>query len=369
MKKRIIKYSVGLSIILMFFVCFECIGYAQKEEKVRLAVLDFTLTGQAIEDFPDLHKIVQEWLTSFLVESSAFEIVERQDLEKVLQEQSLGQTGLLNNETTAQVGEILGVNILITGKLISFEDTLEVNVRLLDAANGSIIGVANVSTEDSDELKSKIEELAEIIRGKLSVPRTPGEVKLHERFDDDKLREDRWEAGYDADFKKSDKKKTILNVQDGVLRITGKYRKREENRIFWIHPNSAEGYHSFEAKIRIRELTGAVSICIGATWKNGDDNDEEESWTAICPYWEEDGGDISIGINEDSSDFEYDIQTNQWYTVRIDYIDMQFLYHWNGQLMKRFTLDSFAEDLGLNLVFAVEETRSVVIEVEEIILR
>ena len=114
---------------------------AQEAETLRLAVIGFDKTGEEI-DPPDLDKIVNEWLTAFLVNTKAFEIVERQELEKILQEQSLGQMGVLDPESAAQAGKVLGVNILVTGTLMRFGDTLEVTTRLIDVTNGTITGVA-----------------------------------------------------------------------------------------------------------------------------------------------------------------------------------------------------------------------------------
>jgi TolB-like protein len=352
----------------LFFACFESIGYAQQKGKVRLAVLDFTLTGQAAKDSPDLHTIVQEWLISFLVETRAFEVVERQELEKVLQEQSLGQTGILNEETAAQAGEILGVNVLITGKLISFEDTLEVNVRMIDAANGSILGVANVSTEDEDELRAKVKDLAEIIQRKLSVPRSLGEIKIHETFDGDKLDQKRWFIEFSDEFNSADKKKTNVTIENGVLRVTGKFRKNAEYRNLWLAPNSAQPYYSFEAKVRVREIKGDIAICVGALW------DEEESWAGICPYWEEEYTDIDVGIEEkdredDTSTVDLELQTNIWYTMRVDYINGQFHYYWDGELLKQDPPSRLPEVLEWNLDFYMDDTKSVIAEIDEISLR
>lgn len=370
MRRRESRYIVGLFIIFVFLVWFEGIASAQEEEKVRLALIDFSMTGQGIKELVDLDKIVHQWLTTFLVETRAFEIVERQELEKVLQEQSLGQTGILNSESAAQVGAILGVNILITGTLISFEDTLETTVRMIDTTNGSIVGTASVVTEDKDELRSDVKRLAEMIRKKLSIPRVLADIKIHETFDEEELSEERWYVGYEDGFKKSDKKQTKLVVQDGVLKIRGKYRKDHESRIFWLVPSLAEAYHSFEAKIRLSEITGNVAICVGATWYG---DDEEENWTGICPYWEEDYGDVDIAIEEegeeDSSTVKSEIETDQWYTVRIDFIDMQFSYYWNDELIKRITPKMFVENVELDITFVIDETRSVVIEIDEIILR
>ncbi len=354
-------------VVVTVLFSFEQAGYAEEEKKLRLAVIGFSIKGQEL-NVPDLDTIIQEWLTTFLVQSGSFEVVERQELEKVLQEQSLGQTGILNAESASQVGQILGVNILITGTLIYFEDTFEINARLIDSTNGSISGVASVSTNDEDELRSKIKELAETIRRKLSKPPTIPDVKVYEPFDGEELNLDLWELGFDDRFKKTDKKKTTFALNNGVLSIQGKYKKNAESRIAWLAASSGETYYSIEAKIRVREVKGGVSVCLGANW-------DDENWSAICAYFAEDNGDIEV-ILEDTekheTTFDFNVRVDQWYVVRLAYQEGRFQYYWNDKLIKSIAPASpisGLEDLNLDIGFAMEETKSMHIEVDEILLR
>jgi TolB-like protein len=55
----------------------------------------------------------------------------------------------------------LGVNFLLTGTLIKFQETFEVTARLIDPNNGAIIGAESVTTDDPDELRDKVETLVQ----------------------------------------------------------------------------------------------------------------------------------------------------------------------------------------------------------------
>lgn len=340
---------------------------AQEKEKIRLAIIDFTKESQN-PDHKNLEKIVPEWLTTFLVETQAFEVIERRELQKVLQEQNLGQTGIIEAESAAQVGEILGVNILITGTVISVGDTLEVTTRLVDAKNGAIIGAASVSVDDVDELRDQVKELAGIIKKKLFEKSVPEDVKVIDTFDEDEFNTDRWKFDF-AEEVAADKENTELSQEDDVLRITGAYQGEDENRFAWLAPNSYGPYQSIEAKIQVHEVKGAVAVCLGADW-------DEERWTGICLYFEEDGyGDVTISTEdagETEEEFDLDIQLNQWYVMRLEYKEAQFHYYWNSQLIKSITpktpVDSL-EELEWYLGLPLEETKIMTIEVDEIILR
>jgi hypothetical protein len=54
----------------------------------------------------------QEWATT-----NVFDIVERTQLEQVMQEQKLGMSGLVDDSQAAQLGKVLGVDAIITGSV------------------------------------------------------------------------------------------------------------------------------------------------------------------------------------------------------------------------------------------------------------
>ncbi|MBI5201242.1 MAG: VWA domain-containing protein [Elusimicrobia bacterium] len=103
----------------------------------KIAVLSFPYTdGTSAQG----SKIVQERLTTFLAEGGAVQVVERQLLEKILDEKKLAQTGILDPKTSAELGRVLGVNVLVTGTLndLSGGET-EVNARAIETDSGRIL--------------------------------------------------------------------------------------------------------------------------------------------------------------------------------------------------------------------------------------
>ncbi len=87
--------------------------------------------------------ILAERLVNRLAGEAGIQVVERTHLEKVLEEQKLGQSGALNQEEAKEVGRILGVDALVTGTYLPLsDDRLEVHMRLIDAESARILGVA-----------------------------------------------------------------------------------------------------------------------------------------------------------------------------------------------------------------------------------
>ena len=83
--------------------------------KKRIAVFDFEnvshLGGEKLgSGFSDM-------LITQLSRSGRFILLERSRLEQILQEQAIGQSGLISEESAAQVGQLLGVEAIITGKI------------------------------------------------------------------------------------------------------------------------------------------------------------------------------------------------------------------------------------------------------------
>jgi curli biogenesis system outer membrane secretion channel CsgG len=59
-------------------------------------------------------------LITELVKSGKFIVVERDKMDKLLEEQKLGQSGAINPATAARVGKILGLNAIVTGSISQF---------------------------------------------------------------------------------------------------------------------------------------------------------------------------------------------------------------------------------------------------------
>lgn len=93
--------------------------------KKRLAVIRFE--NKVRTPIPDqswnIGEGLTEMLTTELIKTGRFVVVERAALSEIVKEQELGQTGLVRKETAARVGEVLGAQLLITGAVTEFEAT------------------------------------------------------------------------------------------------------------------------------------------------------------------------------------------------------------------------------------------------------
>jgi curli biogenesis system outer membrane secretion channel CsgG len=148
-------------------------AFAQK--KTRVAVFDFEdktdhawhwWTGQPVG-----HGMA-DMLVTALVKSGRYRVMERAEMEKLLQEQSLGMSGITTPESAAKAAKVLGVEIAIIGAVTEFgykkqstggalkkigiggsvskqSATVGVDVRLVNVSSSEILAAENVRKEKS----------------------------------------------------------------------------------------------------------------------------------------------------------------------------------------------------------------------------
>jgi hypothetical protein len=111
-----------------------------------VAVLPFTERGTGPTLFGEY---VAEKLMVALNATGRVELVERSRLETVYQEQKLGATGLIDDETAASIGNIAGAQAAVVGVLTNFEDCWELTARMLGTSNARVLTMAEArfSTE------------------------------------------------------------------------------------------------------------------------------------------------------------------------------------------------------------------------------
>lgn len=113
---------------------------------------------------------VADMLTTTLVKSGKYVVVERQEITQVLDEQKLGQTGLVTPQSAAEMGKLLGVELAIMGAVTEFGHTrggtggrirgigvgvkkqtatVAVDVRFVNTTTGEILAAESVRKEES----------------------------------------------------------------------------------------------------------------------------------------------------------------------------------------------------------------------------
>ncbi len=111
-----------------------------EDPKATVAVLNFSYTdGRNSQD----GLVISERLATQLVKSKKIAVVERKELDKVLQELKLAQTGLISANSTAAIGKMLGADFVLLGSLTEMPNNqLSLSARIVSTASGTVISAA-----------------------------------------------------------------------------------------------------------------------------------------------------------------------------------------------------------------------------------
>lgn len=114
-------------------------------------------------------------------------LVDRENLNKVIEEQQLALSGLLDESTTAQAGELLGARYLMTGSLVFTGQITTFSTRITDVESGAILASA-VSTGAIEEVFTLQEQAIEELITQWDIPLSRREWELLARRDNLSLR-------------------------------------------------------------------------------------------------------------------------------------------------------------------------------------
>ena len=111
-------------------------------------------------------------LAAFLAKSDRLVVVERAALDKILKEQRLGLTGLVDPKTKAKVGRLLGAKYIRSGGLTVVDGKLHINAHLFEVETTQVALKAvgrDGKVVATDRQTSVMVDLVEQIAGKAAL--------------------------------------------------------------------------------------------------------------------------------------------------------------------------------------------------------
>jgi len=162
-----------LTIMIMGVLVLMLVMPVQAQLKKRVAVFSFenkSKGGYYWWDGRGPGDGMADMLTTDLVKSGKYVVIERSEIDKILQEQRMGQSGLVTPESAAEVGKLLGVELAIVGAVTEFgmakgntgvrvkgiglgvksqKATVAIDVRMINTSTGEILAAENVRKEST----------------------------------------------------------------------------------------------------------------------------------------------------------------------------------------------------------------------------
>ncbi|MFH1562994.1 MAG: FlgO family outer membrane protein [Nitrospirota bacterium] len=111
-----------------------------EKKKVTIAVVEFTDLNGNVNEFS---RYLAEELITRLFQTGKFKVIERQQLDKVIEEQKLSLTGVIDPDSAKKLGLILGIEAIVTGSMADLQDSVKLNARVIGTENADVLSVAS----------------------------------------------------------------------------------------------------------------------------------------------------------------------------------------------------------------------------------
>lgn len=149
--------STRLAVIaVVFVVAFSVVtpSFVVAQDKVRVAVMNFDNNSTRGYWGDRLGAAAADELATQLVRSGRFTVIERREIDSVLAEQDFGASGRVSASTAADIGKVIGAQLMVTGSITQFSvETKRVGIGGIGGSYTeaeSIVDVRVVNTVTSE---------------------------------------------------------------------------------------------------------------------------------------------------------------------------------------------------------------------------
>jgi len=150
-------------IVFLFILLGFNITMAFTQDKISIAVLDLDSEGLSNSEA----RIISARLRTDLFNTNKFLVLERDKMDKILQEQGFQLSGCTSNDCVVEVGKLTGVEQIVAGNIGLIGKLYTLTIRLIDVESGHILNTATEDCECSIEtvLTKSVRNVAKILSG------------------------------------------------------------------------------------------------------------------------------------------------------------------------------------------------------------
>ncbi|MBN2411254.1 hypothetical protein JXQ31_06135 [candidate division KSB1 bacterium] len=157
-----------LLLITTLILCTAIVGsvFSQTSGKRTIAILYFENNSLAKKaEMDPLSKGLADMLITEFSKIEQFQVVERSQLQQLIQEMSLGQSGMIDGSTAQQVGNLLGAKNLLLGSFMHmFDGQIRIDVRIVEVETGLTIKAEEETGKPKDLYKLVTRLVAKVIK-------------------------------------------------------------------------------------------------------------------------------------------------------------------------------------------------------------
>ena len=175
------KKAVGWICLILFFVLsmssWSHAGSKDQKKRIKKRVAVFIFDDKTDKSWrwwnnKGVGEGIAEMLTTALVKTGNYRVIERRQLDQILKEQDLGASGIVTPQSAAEIGKVLGVELAIMGAVTEFgykksdtggrikgiglglqsqSATVGLDCRMVNTTTAEIITADNVRKEKSSK--------------------------------------------------------------------------------------------------------------------------------------------------------------------------------------------------------------------------
>lgn len=128
----------------------------------KVAVLTFRDTASAGTNvgFGDA---ISEMMTTALIRSNYFEVIERAQIKKILEEQQFSISGSVDSNTAIELGRLLGVEYIVVGSVARLGTLFEADVRVIETQSGKGVLAESGTSRGEENLRAMVNSITDQI--------------------------------------------------------------------------------------------------------------------------------------------------------------------------------------------------------------
>ncbi|MFH0947650.1 MAG: CsgG/HfaB family protein [Elusimicrobiota bacterium] len=210
-------------------------------DNIVLSVMYFDNTSKNLE-FDWMRKGVADLIISDISKTKQIQVVQRENLQKVLVEQKLALSGVINKDSAIEVGNTLGANVVLLGSFIIFDDKINIDGQIIDIKTSEIMDSVRTTGNVSNFLLVEKKFSIELLKT-LGVKLTPENQKTIEQLETENL--DAVKYNYEGISAVDDEQiKKALELFKKATQMAPEYKSAQENYAYFSKNVSGENIFS-----------------------------------------------------------------------------------------------------------------------------
>jgi TolB-like protein len=134
-------------------------------QKLKIAVFEFKNRG-LYHYWYDMAINLSDMLITKLINSGKFDVVERSQIDRIMQEKSLAQSGVVEEKEALQAAQLAGADVILIGTATIAGDKIETDARIVDIKSGVAKCAMSSSAYSLSDVRALADDLAGQIKGK-----------------------------------------------------------------------------------------------------------------------------------------------------------------------------------------------------------